>query len=346
MKKTIKFLAAMLVLSLLFITACGNSETSGNEGGSGDSGSDAEPTIIRFGSGATGDSPTGKGMEKFKEILEEKSEGRYVVELYPASQLGDDLKMIDALKAGTLEMSTPTTAPVTGTSPEFGIFDLPFIVKNYETADAVLNSEVGQTLVDTLPEHGLVGLAWWEYGFRSLTSDKQAVEKVEDFKGQKVRTQQNSIHIDFFNALGANATPLAYSEVFSALENGTIDAQENPVGAIEDNKYNEVQDYLSLTEHLYSPIIILMSKKFWDGLSEEDQKLIQEAAAEAGDYQIKLNREQAENSITNLENAGMKVNEFSEEEKAKALEIVQPVIEKHKADIGEELVDQFLEMAK
>jgi TRAP-type transport system periplasmic protein len=342
MKKTMKnVLVLFVILSLSVLAACGNSETSGD--GKENS---VETKTIRIGSGATAESPTGKGMEKFKELVEEQSDGRFKVELYPSSQLGDDQKMIDSLKAGTLEMSTPTTAPIVSTVGEFGVFDFPFIIKDYETADEVLKGPVGQALLDKLPEKGLIGLTYWEYGFRSVTTNNQPIETVEDFKGQKIRTQQNKIHIDFFNELGANAIPMPYSEVFSALENGTIDAQENPVGAIEDNKYNEVQENLSLTEHIYSPIALLMSKKFWDGLSEEDQQLMKDAAAEAGEYQIKLNREQAADSVANLEEAGMKVNKFSADEKAKALEIVQPIIDKYKSDIGEELVDQFLEIVK
>lgn len=341
MKRTMSaLLASSLVLAL---AACGGTTTTQPQtaqpaaGGSGIS-----ERTIKIGSGATENSPVGQAMLEFKKIVEEKSGGKIKVQTFASSQLGDDKQMIDSLKAGTLEMSTPTTAPLVGTVKDFGIFDLPFTISNAEEADKVLASPVGQKLLDKLPDHGLIGLTYWEYGFRNLTNKKRPVAKVEDFAGLKIRTQQNNIHIDVFNALGANATPMAYSEVFSGLESGAIDGQENPVGAIEDNKYNEVQKYLSLTNHIYSPIALLMSKKFWDQLSDEEKKLIQDAAVQAGENEKKNVRAQAQQSITNLKNAGMEVNEFSEEEKVKAKEIIKPVIEKHTKELDQEIVNEFL----
>lgn len=343
MKKTMSaLLTSSLVLSL---AACGGTTTSTEQRQSAQPAADGiSQRTIKIGSGATENSPVGQAMVEFKKIVEEKSGGKIKVQTFPSSQLGDDKQMIDALKAGTLEMSTPTTAPLVGTVKDFGIFDLPFTISNAEQADKVLSSPVGQKLLDKLPDHGLIGLTYWEYGFRNLTNKKRPVSKVEDFAGLKIRTQQNNIHIDVFNALGANATPMAYSEVFSGLESGAIDGQENPVGAIEDNKYNEVQKYLSLTNHIYSPIALLMSKKFWDQLSDEEKKIIQDAAVQAGANEKKNVREQAQQSITNLKNAGMEVNEFSEEEKAKAKEIIKPVIEKHTQELDQEIVNEFFQV--
>ncbi|MEW9674108.1 DctP family TRAP transporter solute-binding subunit [Ammoniphilus sp. 3BR4] len=343
MKKSMNvLLASSLVMGL---AACGGTTEqpaqSSQPSQPAAEGSGISERTIKIGSGATENSPVGQAMLEFKQIVEEKSGGKIKVQTFPGSQLGDDKQMIDALKAGTLEMSTPTTAPVVGTVKDFGIFDLPFTISSPEVADKVLASPVGQKLLDKLPEQGLIGLTYWEYGFRNLTNNVQPVAKVEDFKGLKIRTQQNNIHIDVFNALGANATPMAYSEVFSGLESGAIDGQENPVGAIEDNKYNEVQKYLSLTNHIYSPIALLMSKKFWDQLSDEEKKIIQEAAIQAGENEKKKVREQAQQSVTNLQNAGMEVNEFSAEEIAKAKEIIQPVIDKHSKELDQEIVKEF-----
>lgn len=337
MQKWVKKLGiGLVVLSLVFALAgCG----SGSQGGKASSG--IQERTIKAGIGLNEDHPQGQALKKFKEIVEQKSGGKLKVQTYFSAQLGDDLKMTEALKAGLQEITIPSTSPLVGTVKEFGIFDFPFVFNDPKEADAVLDGPLGQKLLEKLPQHGLIGLCYWENGFRNLTNNKHPVATAEDFKGLKIRTMQNEVHIDAFKALGANPTPMPFSEVYSALESGTIDGQENPLATIESSKYNEVQKYLSLTNHVYTPFVFLVSKKFWDQLSEEEKKILKDAAIEAGKYERRLNREQNQKSLENLKQKGMQVNEFSEEERKKVQAIIKPVIDKYSKKYGEDLVKQM-----
>jgi tripartite ATP-independent transporter DctP family solute receptor len=224
---------------------------------------------------------------------------------------------------------------------EYGIFDFPFLFNTPEEADAILDGKIGQQLLDKLPEHGLIGLGYWENGFRQLTNSKHPVKTADDFKGLKIRTMQNEVHLDAFKKLGSNPSPMAFSEVFTALESKTVDGQENPLATIKSNKFNEVQDYLSLTRHVYTPFVFLVSKKFWDGLSEKEKTILKESAVEAGKYQRQLSREEDKKAVEELKSQGMKVNEVSAEEKAKMKKIIQPVIDKYADKFGKDLVNEM-----
>jgi TRAP-type transport system periplasmic protein len=343
MKNWIKKIGVGLILpSMLLLSACGSSSTGSSANGEnkGKSSSIQERTI-KAGIGLNEDHPEGLGLKKFAEIVEEKSGGKLKVKPFYAATLGDDQKMTEALQGGMQEITIPSTSPLVGMIKEYGIFDFPFLFNNAEEADAILDGPVGQKLLDKLPEHGLIGLGYWENGFRQLTNSKHPVETSEDFKGLKVRTMQNEVHLDAFKELGANPTPMAFSEVFTALESKTVDGQENPLATIKSNKFNEVQEYLSLTKHVYTPFVFLVSKKFWDGLSEEEQKILKDAAVEAGKYQRQLSREEDKKAVEELKAAGMKVNEVSDEEKAKMKEIIAPVTEKFAEKFGKDLVDEL-----
>ncbi|BCJ87594.1 TRAP transporter substrate-binding protein [Effusibacillus dendaii] len=302
--------------------------------------------VIKAGIGLNEDHPEGQGLKKFKEIVEQKSGGKLKVQNYYAAQLGDDQKMTEALKGGLQEITVPSTSPLVGTVKEFGIFDFPFLFNNEKEADAVLDGPIGKKILDKLPEHGLIGLGYWENGFRNLTNSKHPVAKMEDFQGLKIRTMQNTVHLDAFKALGANPTPMAFSEVYNALESKTVDGQENPLATIESNKFYEVQPYLSLTNHVYTPFAFLVSKKFWDQLSDEEKKILQDAAVEAGKYERQLNREQNQKSLDNLKAKNMKINEVSNEEKARIQAAVKPVIDQYAKKFGEDLVKEMNDQLK
>ena len=301
---------------------------------------------IKLGIGLAESHPEGQGAKKFKQIVEEKSGGKIKVDLYFDNQLGDDKKMAEALKGGIQELTVISTSPLVGEVKEVGIFDFPFIFNNDKEADTVLDGPVGKQVLDKLPAHGWVGLAYWENGFRDLTNSKHAVATMEDMKGLKLRTMQNQVHLDVFKALGANPTPMAFTELFTALESKAIDGQENPLATIESNKFNEVQTYLSLTHHVYTPFIFLAGKKFWDQISDDEKKLIQEAAVEAGKYERTVNRDQTAKTLENLKAKGMKVTEISDQEKVKIQETVKPVVDKYSKQFGEELTKQMYEEVK
>jgi TRAP-type transport system periplasmic protein len=336
--KARKFIVGLLSVGLLFLSACGSNAT---QGGTKSNNHGIQERIIKAGIGLNEDHPEGQGLLKFKEIVEKKSGGKLKVQTYFSATLGDDLKMTEALQSGTQEITIPSTSPLVGIVKEFGIFDFPFLFNTAEEADAILDGTIGKKLLDKLPEHGLVGLAYWENGFRNVTNSKHPINTINDFKGLKLRTMQNQVHIDAFKKLGANPTPMAFSEVFTALESKTVDGQENPLATIKSNKYYEVQDYLSLTKHVYTPFVFLVSKKFWDSLSPEEQKILQDAAVEAGKYQRELSRQEDKKALEELKKTGIKINEVSDGERKKMEEAIKPVIDKYAKEFGEDLVNEM-----
>jgi TRAP-type transport system periplasmic protein len=332
-----------VVPALLLLAGCGGGSTASS--GSPAAGGIQERTI-KAGIGLNQEHPEGKGLKKFAELVSQKSGGKLKVQPFYDAQLGDDKKMTEALQGGLQEITIPSTSPLVGMIKEFGIFDFPFVFQDEKEADAVLDGPLGQKLLEKLPEHNLIGLGYWENGFRHLTNSKHPVRKAEDFKGLKIRTMQNQVHLEAFQALGANPTPMAFSEVFSALESKTVDGQENPLATIKTSKYDEVQRYLSLTKHVYTPFVFLVSKKFWDKLSPEEQQILREAAVEAGTYQREVNREENRKALEELKNLGMEVNEVSDEERANMQAIIKPVIDKFAKEFGEDLVKEMYDQVE
>ncbi len=296
---------------------------------------------IRFSIGLAEDHPQGQGVKKFAEILDQKSGGKLKVKPFFSGALGDDTKATQALQGGIQEMTSPSTSPLVGMIKEFGLFDFPFLFNNEKEADAVLDGPFGKKMLDKLPEKGLVGLCYWENGFRQATNSRHAVVKADDFRGMKLRTMQNSVYLDTFRTLGANAVPMAFTELYTALETKTVDGQENPIPTIDTSKFNEVQKYLSLTRHSYTPFLVLVSKKFWDRLSTDEQKIMQDGCIEARDYQRKVNREANARILEQLKGKGMQVNDVAPDELAKMREVVKPVVDKYTKDIGEALVQEL-----
>lgn len=335
-----------IALMVLFLAACGGGnddeagDTNENAGGGADSG---EVKKIRAGIGLNDAHPQYKALLKFKELVEERTDGQIEVETYHSSQLGDDRTMTEALQLGSQEVTIPSTAPLANFIPEFSVFDFPFLFPSEEVADKVLDGEVGQKFLEMLPEQNLVGLAYWENGFRDVTNSVRPIATAADFKGLKLRTMENQVHIEAFQALGANPTPMALGELFTAMQQGTVDGQENPYATIELQKFYEVQDHVSNTHHIYSPFVFLMSKSFYDGLTEEQQKIVKEAAVEAGQFNRELNRETNEKSLQNLIDAGMTYTEVTPEAHAEMKELVQPTIEKYSKQIGEDLVKEVMD---
>jgi TRAP-type transport system periplasmic protein len=208
-------------------------------------------------------------------------------------------------------MMVGSTATLVGITKEMAIWDTPFLFNNGKEADAVLDGPVGQQVMDKLQEKGLVGLVYWENGFRNLTNNKRAVAKLEDMDGIKLRVMQNNVFIDTFKTLGANAVPLPFSELFTALETKTVDGQENPYNTILSSKFYEVQKYLTVTNHVYSPWIVTVSKKYWDGLSKDEQKVLMDAAKKSRDFERQDTRAEAGKALADLKAKGMQINELS-----------------------------------
>jgi tripartite ATP-independent transporter DctP family solute receptor len=281
------------------------------------------------------------GARKFAELVKTKSAGRIQISVYSNAQLGSDLQMQSALRGGTQEFTVPSTATLVGLVKDFGLLGTPFAFSSEAQADAVLDGPFGRKLLATLPEKGLVGLAFWENGFRNMTNSKRPVQRVEDVSGLKVRTMQNTLYIDMFNGLGANAVPLAANEVYTALESNAIDAQENPYTVIHAQRFYDVQKYLSTTRHTYDVLVLLVSKKFWDSVTDGDRAIMQAAAAEATTAQRAISRSLNNELKANLMQRGMAINEVPETERQRMRQQMGPIVEKHMAGISPAMRQDF-----
>lgn len=308
---------------------------------------DVQNRLIRFGYGLNEDSVQGRAARFFAEEVERLSDGKMKVRTFGAASLGSDVQMQNALIGGAQEMMVGSTATLVGTVGEFAIWDVPFLFANSDEADAVLDGPVGQQLLDSLQPQGLVGLVYWENGFRNLTNNRRKIEKAEDLQGIKLRVMQNPVFLDTFNAVGANAVPLPFSELFTALETGAVDGQENPFATILSSKFYEVQDYLTVTNHVYSPWIVLVSKRWWDQLSPDEQQILMQAAVASRDFERADAREQSDQALEALKAEGMEITVMPEEEIAKLREKAAPVADKVIASVGQPLWDQVqAELAK
>lgn len=302
---------------------------------------------IKLASAGADGSPLAQGMLKFAEIVKTKSDGKLKVQTYTNGVLGGDLQMISALQGGIVEMTVLNAGLLQNIDPSFVLVDLPFQFDNPKEADAVMDGPVGKTLLDKLPAKGLVGLGYWELGFRQLTNSRRAVKSVDDIAGLKIRVVQSPIYIDLFTALGANAVPLPFPEVYTALETKTVDGQENPAPSILSAKLNEVQTHITLTNHMYNPQAFLVSSKFWDKLNADERKLIQDSVAEARDFERSVSRDLANNAVDELKAKGMTVSTLSPAEVEKFRAKVAPVIAKHAAKVDPALLAQTqAELAK
>jgi len=229
---------------------------------------------------------------------------------------------------------------VVGTVKDFALFDLPYLFANEKEADVVLDGPVGKALLDKLPSKGLVGLCYWESGFRNLTNSKRPIAKADDAQGLKIRTIQNPVFLDTLNALGSNAVPMPFTELYTALESKALDGQEGPYATIYTSKLYEVQKYLSPTQHIYGVVVVIVSKKFWDRLSATEKKIMQDSCVEARDYERKVNREMGPKALAELKAKGMSFNEITPDEMAKFRAKVKPVVDKHSKQLSEDLVRQ------
>ncbi|HVL77345.1 MAG TPA: TRAP transporter substrate-binding protein [Noviherbaspirillum sp.] len=313
MKTLVKLFAAAMAFSAVAVGTAAHAQ-------------DYKPRMIRFGYGLAEESNQGRAVKFFADDLAKRTGNKLRVRGFASATLGSDIQMQNALVGGAQEMMVGSTATLVGIVPEFGVYDLPFLFANEREADAILDGPFGQKLIAKLEEKGLVGLVYWENGFRNLTNSKRPINRVEDLQGIKLRVMQNPVYIDMFNSFGANAVPLSFSELFTALETGAVDGQENPVNTIQSSKFYEVQKHLALTRHVYSPWIVLASKRWWDGLSADEKKAIHETAIASRDFERRDSREGAAKAVSFLKEKGMQVTEPSEAEIARMRELSKPAL--------------------
>ena len=298
---------------------------------------DIKERNIKVGIGLTADHPQGQAVAKFGELVSQKSDGKIKVKLFAGGLLGNDVSMVSSLQGGTQEMTIPDTSTLVGIAglKEFGLINLPFALNSSEEADALLDGPWGQKLMAKLPEKGLVGLGFWENGFRQISNNRHPINKAEDISGLKLRVIQNPLFIDTFKALGANALPMPFPEVYTALETGTVDGQENPLATLIASKFYEVQKHTVISNHIYSVWAFLISKKFWDKLSPDEQKILTEAANEATAFERKTIRAFDATALEEIKSKGIQVTTLSDEETAKLREITKPVSAKFTQEFGE-----------
>ncbi len=264
-------------------------------------------TVLKIGYTPAANSHYGVGTQVLCDEIEKGTQGRYKCQIFPNGALGGEREMIEAVQLGTLDMVNTSTGPVGNFVPEVKIVDIPFLFRDYDHARHFLDAAPGQELLTKFPSKGLIALAWTENGFRHMTNSKRAIVKPEDTAGLKMRTMENKVHMDGYKAFGIQPTPMAFPEVFGALQQGTVDGQENPIPVILASKFSQVQKHLSLTGHVYSPALYLTSPRVMNKLSDADKKAFYEAAKKATVAQRKKVNEDEANGIAQLEKEGMSV---------------------------------------
>jgi TRAP-type transport system periplasmic protein len=285
--------------------------------------------------------PQAAAMNKFAELAGTYTKGNVKVQVYHSGVLGSDEKQLQAVQSGTQEFYIGTLAPLSAKVKEVQVWDLPFMFQSEKEVYAVLDGASSKAIFQKIEPTGLVGLTWTGMGFRNLSNSKRSINKLEDVSGLKVRVMANPVALETWKLIGANAVPMAFAEVFPALEIKALDGQENPLLHMYANKMQEVQKFISVTNHVYTPVAMVASKKFWDTLSAEDKAGVQKAAVEAGLLQRKLLDEGNADVIGKFKSAGVTVNMMSPAEVARIQEKVKPVVDKFAPQIGEDFVKGF-----
>jgi len=350
MKGTLKRVSAFLLLASLTVgifTGCAGAQSSapapaaGNETNTGSNAAApaGDQTItLKFAHVLAATGHYEAGAKKFAELVKEKSGGKIVIETYPGGVLGSERDMIEAMQLGTLDMGLVSSAPLGGFLPEMMLFDLPFLFRDREHAWGVADGEIGTDLFNRLDSQKLVGLAYWENGFRMLFSNFP-VNSPEDIKGKKIRVMENAVHMRSFEALGAIPTPMAYGELFTALQQKTIDGAENSIICIATDKFNEACGNLALTGHFYGIVPLLMSKSVFEKLTPEQQNIIKEAAVEARDWQRQYTVDNEDSYIKSLKESGMNITEPDRETFRK---ICEPIYSEFYNSIPKEMIDAVI----
>jgi len=325
----------------MVLAACGEDE-------SGEAASAEKVYKIRLAhSSPATDDRLEESLQKFKKSIEEKSGGRVVVETYPASQLGGEREELEGVQNGSIDMAALSTAPFSGFFEKMMVLDLPYIFKNAEIADEVLDGPFGDALFESMREEtGVRGLAWGENGLRHMANNVKPVVKPEDVKGLKIRTQENPAHMDMIKAFGGSPTPMAFTELYSALQQNVIDGYENPVSLIESMRFYEVTKYLSLTSHVYGAYALIVNDDFYNSLPKDLQELVLEESKNWSTIEREMNREQEGKGIEYLTENGMEVNELSDEQREVFIKLTEPVLDKYRTELGEDLIDDLLKAAK
>jgi tripartite ATP-independent transporter DctP family solute receptor len=263
--------------------------------------------VLKLGHAVAPEHPYHLGAVRYSELVAQRTKNKVKIDVYPSTQLGNERDMVEGLQLGTIDLVVTSTGPLGGFVPRIFVVDLPFLFRDREHAYKVLDGSIGRELLDAFSAKGIKGLAFWENGFRQMTNSVRPIEKPEDLKGIKIRTMENKVHLSAFRVFGASPTPMAWSEVYTALQQKTIDAQENPIAIIYFQKIYEVQKYLALTGHFYSPAPLLMSLKAFNNLPKNIQKIMLDTAMNCATYERNLLRDNEAKQLAEIKAKGMRV---------------------------------------
>ncbi len=304
----------------------------------------ADKIVVRVAHTIAPDSHYNKGLEHLGQLLSEATKGQIELQIFHSAQLGSERDAIEGVSMGTLEMTLISSAPLANFTNAFLVFDLPFIIQDRQKAYAYMDGPEGKKILDSVLSKGMVGLGIWENGFRMLTNSKKPVAVPDDLKGLKIRLMENPIHVGTFKTLGAYPVPMPFGELFTALQQGTVDGQENPLIIISTSKFAEVQKYLSLTGHFYAPAILLINKDFWEKkLTDEQRKIFTEAEMKARTWERNYSMENEKTLVESLKAQGMEV---TQPDKAKFFEAVQPVYKEFEEKVGKEAIQKLIDAQK
>ncbi len=306
----------------------------------------SEKKVIKVAFSLSESSPSYLGMKKFAELLHNKTNGRYEMKIFHSAQLGEDGEILEKMKNGLIEMTFMSSTPITAIAKELMLFDFPFLFKDEKEVDKILKGPFSGTILSELDKYGFHGLALAENGFRDLTNSCREVKRLEDFKGLKIRTMVNPIHVDTFTQLGAEAVPIPFGQLYVSLNQKIVDGQENPLSTIQSSNFSDVQKYLTLSHHVYTPFVMMYAKELWDTIPDTDKKLFEEIAQESALYTTEINRKTSRNIIGVLEKEGMQVAGISGTELTRIQNALQPVFEKHKKQVEFLLEELFKELKK
>lgn len=343
MKKRL-LIVGLLLLLMTIIAGCGSGSGNSSNSSSSDSKDTGKEKLTLKVSVTTSEQDTwARSVVYWNELLQERTNGRIELKLYANESLsnGNQPKGLEAVQNGSTEISVHSMIIYHVLDKKFAAPSLPWLVPTYEEADAAMKGEAGQELMELIRTKGIEPLAFGESGYRQITNNKHPIVTPEDLKGLKIRTPSTEMMIDTFKQFGGDPTVMNFQEVFTALQQGVIDGQENPLSIIYNSKLNEVQKYITIWNYMYDPLVFGMNKKLFDSLDEETQKIIKETAQEAAEYQKKINREENEKLLAELETLGMEVVVLTPEQISVFQEKVKPVIEKYEEIIGKDLIDKF-----
>ena len=299
-------------------------------------------TVIKIGHGAAESFHMHRALLKFEELVETGSNGEIDVQIFPSSQMGPDREMIEGVQTGVLEMAIPPSSFFAGWDPAFAVIELPYMYASKDIAFDVLDGAAGDSMLARVENQGLVGLGWLELGVRNVTNNVRPIASPQDLEGVKLRTMKVPAHVATFESLGANPTPMNFGEVYSALQQGVIDGQENPLAIITSQRFYEVQKYLSTTGHVFAVYMPVVSKPFFDSLSAEHQQLIRASMARARAHQAELVAAEDASQLDEIRSAGVEVLELTAEQRQAFADQTESVRLQYRNEVGAEAYDAWV----